>query len=141
MTKPPVLVLVFHYFTDISITNKYPILGWNQGLWVQILHFMWYPTGIIRKKGSRRLSSFQNTSPNDEVMDRLYIACPPITPNKTKLGAASLYYLSTHHQSAAYDQTFIYIFIICASFWMIENVMGVLPQALETLLWSAKTKE
>ncbi len=39
-----------------------------------------------------------------------------------------------HHRSPAYDRTFIYIFIICASFWVIQNVMGVLLQVLEIIL-------
>jgi hypothetical protein len=32
-----------------------------------------------------------------------------------------------------YDWTLIYIFIICASFWTIENVIGALSQALQII--------
>jgi hypothetical protein len=34
----------------------------------------------------------------------------------------------------AYDQTLIHIFITCASFWVISNVMGVLPQAPKIII-------
>ncbi len=40
-----------------------------------------------------------------------------------------------------YDRTFINIFIICAWFWVIQNVMGARPQALEIIFQVQRKKE
>jgi hypothetical protein len=41
---------------------------------------------------------------------------------------------TAHHRSLPHHRTLFSIFVICASFWLIENVMGVLAQALEIIL-------
>jgi hypothetical protein len=87
LTNPRVLVLVFHYFTDISIIN---ILSWDE---TRVSEYKFNTSCdtqwvLPEKKGSRRLSSFQNTSTNNEVMYIGCIASPPITPKKN--GSLSL---------------------------------------------------
>jgi hypothetical protein len=49
-----------------------------------------------------------------------------MNPLSTKVAVA-------YHRLPAYDQTFIYIFIICATFWLIKNVMEASPQALQII--------
>jgi hypothetical protein len=39
----------------------------------------------------------------------------------------------SYHRSPTYDWTFIYIFIVCVSFWVIKIFMGALRQVLEII--------